>query len=72
MENYYMLNITFRVYVSEAENQLNYKVNETRLVEALSLAEAERKIKNYIIPRHENGGHKIFEETISVKDLTIR
>jgi len=72
MENYYMLNITFRVYVSEAEYQLNYKVNETRLVEALSLAEAERKIKNYIIPQYDNGSHRIFEGTIKVKDLTIR
>ena len=68
---YYLLNITFFVFVPNSDNKLNYKVDETRLVKASNLTEAVQKIRSSVIPLHRVKDNKMYEGTVRVEDLTI-
>ena len=59
------------MYVPDSENQLNYEVDETRLVKAAGLSAAKQAINDYFTVRHNKKGNKVQVRTTRIEDLTI-
>jgi hypothetical protein len=67
---YFLLRISFDVYVPDNENQLNYTVDERHLVRAGDLLEAQKKLLDYYKKNKQIKG-TIKGKTIRIKNLTI-